>query len=711
MKLFSYKNRPVHLGPFPAEHLKRTNRIDTTAPAGPRPPRRNGAAAPSGIGAAALEYLRFFEGFRDGDVAPAQAPVPDDPQALANELKSAAYFMDASQVGVCRIPENAWYDGQQDLGHDTAFVILVEHGQPVEVGSRAAAWIGDGADDCAATRAAELAVVLAGYVRRMGFPARAHTRDDSDVDQATLAVAAGLAQRDGTATVSPYLGTDYAAAVVTTTMPLAPDQPLAPQALRDRSFGYMVGRDGTRSRLRDWQQRRRASHLGPYPMERIKRVEDTTTLILEDEVPRVPKRAAFFERALRGDMGAKAQRERARFATKHPFAHAMTPLIRGMVPFQDGQIAPQRAVGHDDAEDNTRAIKSLGYFLGADMVGICEAKPYTWYSHKEDGTPIEPRHRYAIVMLFDQGHETMEGASGDDWISGAQSMRSYLRGAEVCGLAASHIRSLGYSARSQTNADSDVLHIPLVLLAGLGELSRIGELVLNPYVGPRFKSAVVTTDLPLVPDKPIDFGLQDMCNKCLKCARECPCDAIPYGDKVMFNGYEMWKPDVQRCTSYRVTNPHGSACGRCMKMCPYNHEGLLYHRLFLWMAIHLPFTRKWIADLDDTVRHGAINPIKKWWHDIEWLPDGTTATPKGVNRRDLDIAKGDSLKDKQKMAYYHANMMPPPDHIDPVKVDRKAAMAAAALLETPDEARQRRRQGGSRPAHYVPTPPQHTASE
>ncbi|MBI2969885.1 MAG: hypothetical protein HYY36_04010 [Gammaproteobacteria bacterium] len=62
--------------------------------------------------------------------------------------------------------------------------------------------------------------------------------------------------------------------------------------------------------------------------------------------------------------------------------------------------------------------------------------------------------------------------------------------------------------RSQTNADSDLLHIPLILWAGLGELSRIGELVLNPFVGPRFKSVVLTTDMRLVPDRPIDFGLK-----------------------------------------------------------------------------------------------------------------------------------------------------------------------------------------------------------
>jgi hypothetical protein len=39
--------------------------------------------------------------------------------------------------------------------------------------------------------------------------------------------------------------------------------------------------------------------------------------------------------------------------------------------------------------------------------------------------------------------------------------------------------------------DQDVLHIPLILNSGLGELSRIGELVLNPFVGPRFKSGII----------------------------------------------------------------------------------------------------------------------------------------------------------------------------------------------------------------------------
>ena len=49
-------------------------------------------------------------------------------------------------------------------------------------------------------------------------------------------------------------------------------------------------------------------------------------------------------------------------------------------------------------------------------------------------------HRYAVVMLIDQGFDTMEGASGDDWISGTQSMRGYLRGAEIAGVMADLLR-------------------------------------------------------------------------------------------------------------------------------------------------------------------------------------------------------------------------------------------------------------------------------
>ncbi|MGH7005061.1 MAG: 4Fe-4S dicluster domain-containing protein, partial [Alphaproteobacteria bacterium] len=369
-----------------------------------------------------------------------------------------------------------------------------------------------------------------------------------------------------------------------------------------------------------------------------------------------------------------------------------------------GQVAPKTQANSHDPEDNRRALKTLAHHLGADIAGTCEAKRYTWYSHDFRGKPIEIYHRHAVVLIIDQGFETMEGASGDDWVSGTQSFRAYIRGGQIAGVLAAYVRGLGHSARSHTNADSDVIQTPLVVLAGLGEMSRIGETVLNPFVGPRSKTAVVTTNIPLAWDKPIDFGLQDACRKCMKCARECPCDAITYGEPVMFNGYEQWKQDVQRCTSYRMTNQGGAACGRCMKACPYNNEGLLIHRALVWVATKFPASRRFLARLDDRVGNGEINQVKRWWSDLEVVA-GKIVKPKLVNRRGLDVKKGDSLKAKQKIAYTNADMLPPPDFRATFKADRKAGVEAAAILETPAEARARLKRGGPKPRHYEPTPP------
>ncbi|MDP1845378.1 MAG: reductive dehalogenase domain-containing protein, partial [Candidatus Moranbacteria bacterium] len=493
---------------------------------------------------------------------------------------------------------------------------------------------------------------------------------------------------------------------------LAADTPLRADALQAKGLAYWFGVNGAQSGRERNRQAKRASHLSRFPMETVKRVARPTTLILDDEVPRVPKRAAFFQRALHNDLGDKAKAERTRFAFKTPLSFSMLHVIRSLVPFQGGPVAPAAdPARYSDRSANARAIKALSYALGADLTGVCEMPRYAWFSHKDDGSELKPYHRNAVVMLIDQGFDTMEGASGDDWISGSQSMRGYLRGAVIAGIMAEMLRELGFSARSQTNADSDVLHIPLILWAGLGELSRIGELVLNPFVGPRFKSVVLTTDFPLEPDQPIDFGLQTFCNGCQKCARECPCDAIPFGDKVMFNGYEIWKPDVERCTRYRLTNARGSACGRCMKTCPINKvvdtDGALLTRVASWIGVNAmwlkPLTVPFAVWFDDLVGNGRRNPIKKWWLDLE-LVGGVAVTPKGTNARDIDpTRKVDPAT--QKMAYYHANMMPPPNDPSPHVVDRKAAMAAKDSLETPDQARARRAHCGAKPAHYIPTPP------
>ncbi|MBO88068.1 MAG: Fe-S protein [Rickettsiales bacterium] len=692
------KSRPSHLGPYPLERLQRDPsmrvREETRGPA--KMPLPTPSLETNSLGMAARKYTDLYMAFRDGPIAAQHAPVPEDLARRAADIKGFVYFLDAAHVGITKMSEMAWIADTPHPAHDHAIAVLVEHGRLPEANNPARTWCEDAGSLPGDLRAAEIGAGLASYIRLLGWSARAHVLSATEVDLERVAVLAGVAIRKETTgqIASPFLDHVFSITVVTTDYSLATDIPLKTSTKNVRGLGYWLGAGGAISGL-EWRRRaKRPTHMSRYPMEWVKRVEKPTTLILEDEVPRLPKRAAFFERARFGDLGAKAKREITRFAYKAPTSRCVRELINALVPHQDGPVANIDTSELQDPEANARALKSLSYALGADLTGICEIPKYAWYSHQSDGTPIPKKHKYAVVMLIDQGYDTMEGASGDDWISGLQSMRGYLRGAEIAGVMAEHLRDLGFPARPQTNRDSDLLHIPLILHAGLGELSRIGELVLNPFVGPRFKSVVLTTDMPLKVDKPIDFGLQTFCENCFKCARECPCDAISLGSKVMFNGYEMWKPDVERCARYRVTNMKGSACGRCMKTCPLNKvvmlDGPLYAQIGTWLGIKAMWLKPILVPiatwLDDKLGNGRLNTIKKWWLDLEVIDDITVEPQVGTNRRDL-APNANIDPSRQKIAYYPAAAMPPPETFEtPYPVDRKAALAEASRMETPLEA-------------------------
>ncbi|MEM6710063.1 MAG: reductive dehalogenase domain-containing protein [Pseudomonadota bacterium] len=680
MKLFSGSRRPVALGPYPAERLKRLDDSPYITAELPVP-------APSTFDGPLQAVESAYAPFPDEPIAPRSPALTADPGARAALLKSAAFFYDAAAVGCCATAN----------GH--ALVVLSENPGTCATGTLAAHWTLGAEQRLLNLRAREIATVLATYLRKLGYASNLITDRHQLAD---LGVRSGVLLQRANRLENPFIGTSFGIVAITAELELAVDRPLDPNAgsaLAQAGWHWLVGIGGCRSLLERWRSRQRPDHTSRYPMERLRRVTQPTTVIHADEVPRVAMRANFFTRAGHGDLGPKARGQMPNFVDKEPLGASTRAQQAALLPLQEGTPSHPRDAITERAwrSDRSDAVKSLGYWLGADLVGMCEVPSYAWYSHDDAGEPIRTRHRYAIVLLLDQGFDTMEGGSGDDWISGSQSMRAYLRGMEIAVLLAAHLRKLGYPAKAHSNAYGEVLQLPLLLQAGLGELSRIGEVVLNPFVGPRFKSAVVTTDMPLAVDQPIDFGLQDVCRKCRKCARECPCNAISWDDPVMFNGYEMWKPDVERCTRYRLTNARGAACGRCMKTCPFNHEGLPIQRLALRAAIRLPALRGPIARLDDRLRRGRRNPVKKWWADLEMIDGRADTPPAGVNARDLSL---DKTKPTSPIAYYNAADNPPADAESAVAVDRSAALKAVQLLETPAEAVARRARGEPPPAHY-----------
>ena len=704
MRLFSYRDRPVHLGPYPLERLTRSHALPELAALPPMRALDLDDPNPESLTHAIARYLAMFDLVRDGAVNPQRAQVPDHPRERANHLKAAGYYFDASMMGVCALPAAARlaepirnpavaalgaeleashpksFAAGMDMiladvldsartvhgpigDHTHAIVILVEYPRDPRPDEPGCDWIRGTQPQRAALLSAQTAVLLSTYLRMLGHDARAHSTRCTDVDLPRLAVACGLAHEDG---ANPYVGRRYGLAAVTTTFELAADAPLAPpaQQRRWRSHGpaWWLGKGTLKNAFDREAYRRRDFRAGAYPFETLKRREQPTTFIDHQRVPRFPKRADFFARALFGDLGRDVQEgaKNAHYVMKSPIGACARRALGALLLLQFGEARRPVSPNAADPRRNAENLKAASYYLGTDAVGLCAVPEWAYYSHDAGGNPMPAYHRHAVNLLLDQGHETMEGASGDDWISVAQSMRAYLRFSMIGGVIGEQIRRLGYSARVHSVLDGDVLQPPLLLLSGLGEVSRIGEVILNPFLGPRLKSGTVTTDLPMAFDSPIDFGLQQFCERCNKCARECPSGAITAGPKLMYNGYEIWKSDAEKCARYRITNAGGGMCGRCMKTCPWNLEGLLAESGLRWLAMHVPATAPALAALDDALDRGAINPVKTWWWDIELdRATGGYVRARQTHRRGLQ--KDLRLRyDDQTLAVYPADTMPPP---------------------------------------------------
>jgi len=369
---------------------------------------------------------------------------------------------------------------------------------------------------------------------------------------------------------------------------------------------------------------------GPYPMEKVKRVDEITTRIVGD-IKRIDVRKTGFAMAASGAFGATAQREFMRHGPKFPITYAQMKEVGPIFnQVADGPIAPNEAPLPPEPDILSRHIKSLGYYLGADVAGICRLPQWAVFSHNHEGKPIELNHQFAIVYVVDMSYETMLGSTGDDWISASESFHGYSSSAHIACLVASYIRQLGYPARAHFQggmmANYQVPLTPLTLLSGIGELSRAGW-ALNPFIGGRFKGAVVSTDLPLAVDKPIDFGLQEFCRVCKKCAINCPSKAISMDDeKIEHNGYMAWGFDFERCTKYRVMNQNGSSCGRCVKYCPWNKPRGWTHDAVRWFVRKAPFLDSLLLKGNEVFGYEKQDIRYKWWLDLENV-DGLIRIP------------------------------------------------------------------------------------
>lgn len=252
--------------------------------------------------------------------------------------------------------------------------------------------------------------------------------------------------------------------------------------------------------------------------------------------------------------------------------------IHGWVEDVDGPVNPEKT--DCSAREFTDRVKKITLELTADEVGIAELNQSWLYSHvgrgpQRWGEPISNQHKYVIPFTVEMDYFKVEQAP--DLPITEETAQKYHQAAKISIAVAKFIRDLGYSARAHISGSNYQLMLPPAAhAAGLGELGRHGYLISAKF-GSRVRLGAVTTDLPLVTDKPVNLGVQDFCAKCLRCVNNCPSHSIPAGDKEVVRGVEKWPLNIESCFIY--WRGIGTDCGLCMKVCPYSHPKNLLHNL------------------------------------------------------------------------------------------------------------------------------------
>ena len=226
-----------------------------------------------------------------------------------------------------------------------------------------------------------------------------------------------------------------------------------------------------------------------------------------------------------------------------------------------------------DPEKLTTFIKELALSYGADVVGIARLEKHHHYLYRGDmygmgvgyGNPISISYQYAIVVASALNKEMINRAARDGVWTAA--MLGYARITAVTAELALYIKSLGYEAQTDNFFKYFSPLTPLAAAAGIGQIGRCNCVITKEY-GNRLKIGAVLTNITLIEDEPVDFGMVEFCQACLKCAIDCPAKAVSFKGPEVFNGLLQWRHNDTKCMEMWMNLETG--CGICMDSCPFS---------------------------------------------------------------------------------------------------------------------------------------------
>lgn len=239
-------------------------------------------------------------------------------------------------------------------------------------------------------------------------------------------------------------------------------------------------------------------------------------------------------------------------------------IMEEQYPRFKGDVAPIKKIFSSPSEAAAH-IKAKAEEFGADIVGICEIEPSDIYQGK---TVTE---KFAIAVGQRMKWKAFQVVPSRE--SAIECMRIYYTLGESVIKLAEYIRSIGYACQVEHPiGDSDILHVPIGLKAGFGELGRHGSII-HPKLGPLFRMGSVITSIDMSCDAPIDAGIAKFCDTCRACRIYCPADAVPEERDPQAGkdhlGNDRYMIDTGRCFPYFAKYHY---CSICLPVCVYNHK-------------------------------------------------------------------------------------------------------------------------------------------
>ena len=276
----------------------------------------------------------------------------------------------------------------------------------------------------------------------------------------------------------------------------------------------------------------------------------------------------------------------------------------------------------DEPAELTEYIKKAAVHFGANLVGIAPLDRRWIYSHSYNvntkthkALDISEEFKYVIVMAYGSGYETRKyyptyintwSVMGQRQILGSSFLTSV-------------IKCLGFQT-IDSSFDDIGLAIPQAMQAGLGQLGRHSMLI-TPRFGANLRLGQIITDMPLIPDRPVDLGITEFCNACKKCAKTCPSQSISHESRstepITISNVDnelKWQFNAEKChiNLYGYKRP----CEICISVCPFTKPDTAFHRTARWFVDHARQADPLYVKLDTLLGYGkprkADNFLEEW---------------------------------------------------------------------------------------------------